>query len=107
MTTLIGVRTNIGSDAVVIASDTQMSFFDEDRNPLSKKTFYKILTGDYWILAHAGDGSENLRKFCSRISYPDKFKEFNKKELNREIMRAVEKKRYFRINDLNADCSLE
>ena len=78
MTTLIGVRTNIGSDAVVIASDTQMSFFDEERNPLSKKTFYKILTGDYWILAHSGDGTEYLRKFCSRITYPDRFKDFDK-----------------------------
>jgi|SRR3989344_176269 len=107
MTTLIGVRTNIGSDAVVIASDTQMSFFDEERNPLSKKTFYKILTGDYWILAHSGDGTEYLRKFCSRITYPDRFKDFDKKVLNKEIIEAVEKKRYLRIDNLNAEHSLE
>ena len=107
MTTLIGVKTNIGPDAVVIASDTQMSFLDEERNPLSKKTFYKILTGDYWILAHAGDGTEHLRRFCSRITYPDRFKNFGKDVLNKEIMTALDEKRYSRINNLNAECSLE
>jgi len=60
MTTIVAVKTNSGADAVVLASDTQLNWANDDGEPSAKQDFYKIFTGDHWAMADAGMSDSDL-----------------------------------------------
>lgn len=104
MTTLIGIKTNVGPiDAIILGSDTQLDFTDEEGKPLWKKPFYKIVHGDFWAMGHAGTVTDDVRRFYNRLTNPDKFKDFDKSKVEQMIMRAIESKRFIEIDELNAN----
>lgn len=100
MTTLFGIKAN-QNETVVLASDNQLSIYDEDNKMVSKRPFKKTYCGDFWALGHAGAVTKRLQKFHGVLkgyknygSSPEKVKEI--------IETAVRKKRFYEINELNA-----
>ena len=100
MTTLIGMKTEVGEEAIVLASDTQLTDLDEKE----KSYFLKIVHGDFWAIAHTGVYN-NMKSFYNKLRNPDdkRYKDFNKGKLIHMINKSVEIKRFFEINQLNAD----
>lgn len=103
MTTTLGIKTNVDDiDAIVLGSDTQVVYIDSQNNPYKKKLFYKIVAGDFWVLAQSGNITDELRRFYNKLSNPERFKDFNKTKVQDIILQAIEKKRFFEVNELNA-----
>lgn len=63
MTTILGLKTQTGIEAVVIGSDTQVTYFDEDGTPTGKKKIVKVICGKNWVLGHAGKDDARLFYF--------------------------------------------
>ncbi|HLC46615.1 MAG TPA: hypothetical protein VJI75_02630 [Candidatus Nanoarchaeia archaeon] len=68
MTTLIGIKTNLGEEGVIICADTQMSYY-EDNEFSSKKPVQKIFYGKSWILAYAGNNRKRTAAFLKKFAY--------------------------------------
>lgn len=106
MTVLVGIKTNSGPvDAVVLGSDTQLSYLDEDGNPIGKRPFLKMVYGDFWALALSGAYTDELRSFYNKLRKPDdkRYKNFDKHKLETMISKSVANKRFLEINELNAN----
>ncbi|MEK6926695.1 MAG: hypothetical protein AABW50_05450 [Nanoarchaeota archaeon] len=68
MTAVIGIRTNKGLESVVIGADTQMSFTKKDSDEIvGKKSVRKIVHGENWIMAFAGNMGDELYKFYKKL----------------------------------------
>ena len=107
MTTIVGIKTNSGSiDAVVLGADTQMSFSYDNKKETAKKPFYKIITGDFWALAHVGAVTDDLRKFYNKLTNPDRYKDFDKLKIKEIILESVKRKRFIEVNELNAEYAM-
>ncbi len=104
MTTIVGINTNIGEEAVILGSDTQMNYFDEDGNVVSKRPMLKMIYGEFWALAYSGGDTDRLRSFYNKLRNPTdkRYKNFGKERLTEMVSRAVNKKRFYEINELNA-----
>lgn len=102
MTTLIGIKTNTEHEAIVLGADTQMAIYEGEK-PVTKKPLYKIVSGDFWSIAHSGAITDELRKFYNRLTKPDAFKNFGKEKLRESVLDAVKKKRFRDVNELNAE----
>ncbi|HJO15031.1 MAG TPA: hypothetical protein QGG70_03200 [Candidatus Pacearchaeota archaeon] len=109
MTTIIGIKTNIGDEAVILASDTQMNYFDEDDNVIAKRPLLKIIHGDFWALACSGGDTDELRSFYNKLRNPNdkRYKNFGSDKLEEMMMKSLHKKRFYQINELNANYMLE
>jgi 20S proteasome alpha/beta subunit len=103
MTTLVGIQTNSGPiDAIVLGTDTQMATF-EDEKLVSKKPLYKIVTGDFWAIAHCGAVTDSLKKFYNRLKYPERTKDYEKGKLKDVIETSIKEKRFMEVDKLNAE----
>ena len=106
MTTLVGIKTNSGSiEAVVLGSDTQLNYLDEDGNPISKRPILKIIYGDFWALASCGAYTDELRSFYNKLRKPEdkRYKNFDKGKLESMINKTVGCRRFIQIDELNAN----
>jgi 20S proteasome alpha/beta subunit len=95
MTTLVGIRTNEGLGAIVLASDTQMVYFDDSRVPIGKRPMYKLNFGEFWAMGHTGVINSDLRRFYDKLK--------DTKYAKEAIERAITKKRFIEVDELNAN----
>lgn len=104
MTTIIGIKTNVDDEAIILASDTQMNYFDEDDNVIAKRPMLKMINGDFWALAYSGADTNELRSFYNKLRNPNdkRYKNFGKEKLAEIMIKAITKKRFYEINELNA-----
>jgi len=105
MTTLVGIKTNSGAiDAIVLGSDTQLNYVDDEGNLLAKKPLLKIIHGDSWALAPCGADTNDLRSFFRKLQNPDdkRYKDFDKSRLDNMINKALGKRRFIEVDELNA-----
>jgi len=105
MTTLIGIKTNVSEEAVVLASDTQLSYIDDDGNLLAKRPLLKIVRGDFWALAPSGAYTDEIKSFYNKLRNPDdkRYKDFSGEKLEDMINKTIEKKRFMDVDSLNAN----
>ena len=105
MTTIIGIKTNIEEEIVILGTDTQMNYLDDDGHPIGKKPILKIVNGDFWVLAQAGADTPGLRSFYRKRKNPDdrRYKDYSKDILEKELDIAIQKKRYMDVDQLNAE----
>lgn len=67
MSSILGLKTNAGKEAIVLAADTQLSFYDEDNKPTKKKSTSKIRVGRNYAIAFAGVHNKDLEAFFSYL----------------------------------------
>jgi len=106
MTTIVGIKTNTGIiDAVVLGSDTQLSYLDEDGNAIAKRPILKMVYGDFWALAPCGAYTDELKSFYNKLRKPEdkRYRNFDKDKLETMIAKAVGSKRFIQIDELNAN----
>ncbi len=105
MTTVIGFKTNINEEAIIMCSDTQLSYLDDQDNPISKRKLLKIVYGEFWAISSIGVDTQELRSFYNKLRNPEdkRYKDFNKEKLVSMINRAIEKQRFIEILFMNAD----
>tara|TARA_Y100000310_G_C20624160_1_gene784955 strand:+ start:524 stop:1264 length:741 start_codon:yes stop_codon:yes gene_type:complete len=104
MTTLVGMKVNSGSiDGVVLGSDTQLGEYDKNSVLVGKKRLYKIASGDFWSMGHAGEVTEELRRFYNRLTKPEMFKDYGKIDVEEMINDSLREKRFIEIDKLNAN----
>lgn len=108
MTTIIGIKTNVDEEAVVLASDTQVNYFDDKGDLVEKKYSLKIVYGDFWALAHAGSITNDLMSFFNKLKNPKdkRYKGFDEQKLLDIINNAIKEKRFMEVDKLNADVRL-
>ena len=101
MTTSIGMKTEIGEEAIILASDTQLSSLDATE----KSSFLKIVYGDFWAITQVGVYDNNMKSFYNKLRNPSdkRYKDFSKEKLIRMVNKAIERKRFFEIDQLNAE----
>jgi len=104
MTTIIGMKTNIGDEAIVLASDTQLNYYDDDDNVIAKRPLLKIIHGDFWALACSGGDTDELRRFYNKLKNPDdkRYTNFGAEKLKEMMLKSINGKRFYEINELNA-----
>ena len=95
MTTIIGIKTNVEDEAIILASDTQMNYFDEDDNVIAKRPMLKMINGDFWALDYSGADTNELRSFYNRLRNPEdrRYKNFGKEKLAEIMIKAITKKK--------------
>lgn len=75
MTTILGLKTTTGKDAVVLAADRQMSIVGKDvygnRHSLEEVDFRKIYTGKNFAFAMAGAAIPSLMDFWKHLQIQD------------------------------------
>jgi 20S proteasome alpha/beta subunit len=104
MTTIVGIKTNSGPiEAIVLGADTQLDFLDEDDKPVGKRPFYKIVCGDFFALAHAGPITDELRRFYNRLTFPERFKDYDKQKVEENLILSVSKKRFLEVYEINSE----
>ena len=59
MTSIIGIKTNVGIESIIVGSDTQEVVYERDgENPSAKREeISKIITGSNWIISYAGNNN--------------------------------------------------
>ena len=107
MTTIVGVKTNIGLEKIVIGSDSQESHFASDGEMVAKRAIPKIIHGESWALGYAGTSrDQNFYRFQQILqgnkrygSSPEKAKEV--------ITKAVQKFRDSKGKELKFNLDYE
>ncbi len=90
MTTIIGIRTNHGLDAVVFGADTQVNYEYADQNEGPKKgLIYKIISGRNWMLGSAGGVHHELYRFQQMLTRPKNYNS-TEEEVAKIIQEAVD-----------------
>ena len=104
MTTLIGIKTNVGEESIILASDTQLNYYSVKGEPIEKRPLLKIVYGEYWALAQSGADTNDLRSFFNKLRNPKdrRYKDFGTDKLEKMINVAVDNKRFMEICELNA-----
>ncbi|MEK6923317.1 MAG: hypothetical protein AABW84_01320 [Nanoarchaeota archaeon] len=101
MTTLLGIKTNSGEEAVVLVTDTQVTYGSEEHNK-NRKPFYKMANGDFWALGFIGSQWDESRKFYNQLT-TRRFKDFTEKDIEQMILSSIQKKRFIEIDTINAE----
>jgi len=83
MTVIVGVKTNYGPEAIVMASDRQLTHFDQRENPIFRDRITKINVSERWMAGNAGNQGKNVDKFYRGMN--------EKPGLPVEIKRAIKK----------------
>ena len=100
MTSIIGIRTNLGSDGIVVASDRNIGEYDEKDTVIKLNLRKKIHFGDYWVMSHTGIITKSLSKFYGVLKGHKSCGSDD--ERAREIFENAVKNKYFReVNELN------
>lgn len=109
MTSLIGIKTNTGPEAIVLGSDTQLNYLDDEGNLVAKKSILKIIHGDFWAIACCGAETNEMKSFFRKLQNPEdrRYKNFDKDRLDTMMNKALGKGRFYEINELNANYSRE
>ncbi len=104
MTTIIGVRTNYGDDAIVLASDRQIGDYEQEILT-AKGLGKKIQTGPFWVMGHSGGQQKRcITKFFGILKGYKNYSSSDEKA--REIIQiAIRKKRFYEVDELNAEIS--
>src|SRR3989338_1363437 len=91
MTTIIGIKTNLGQEGIVVCADTQMSYLGEDDELIEKKVAptYKVIYGKHWMLAHSGGITAELAHFQRRMTSPCQYGS-SEENINRMLRTAVD-----------------
>ncbi len=94
MTAIIGIKSYSGSKEIILAADSQMTDFEDNRIPVSKVTgFNKIAIGKDWAMGFAGIYCPPLRIF---------FKSLRSESCpNNLIEDAINNKYFSEVNELN------
>lgn len=90
MTTIIAIKANSGIEGIVLASDTQLSTYD-DEGKLTEKgsTHTKIFYGKGWIMGHAGVFDNQYHQFRRLMS--GRKKGYNEDKVALIVRLAIEK----------------
>ena len=107
MTSILGIKTNVGEESIVIAADTQMSMYDLDKEITDKRFIYKIWCGKNWALAHSGEVTKELYKFQGIMSGQKRYG--SSEDIVQEIIeKAVtedkkKQRRFLEIDEMNCE----
>lgn len=101
MTTLIGIRTNHGADAIVLFSDRQKTITDEEGNG-EKSSIEKLFTGANWVMGDCGSDDRDVRRFYGFLRGDGRYGS-NEKKAERAIKKALKRKRFYEVYLLNAN----
>src|SRR3989344_2094904 len=92
MTTLLGIKTNSGEEAVVLVTDTRVIFGNDESK--GRTPFYKTAIGEFWALSSMGTHWDGSRKFYNKLTSPKRYKD------------TIKKERFIEIDTLNAEYML-
>ncbi len=101
MTLLIGIKTNTGLDRVVLASDRQLSEYEEGAFS-SKRPIRKIYSGDFWAMGDAGGDDQDVRRFY-RMLRGHKGYGSGPEQAKRMIKVAIKERRFHEVRELNTE----
>ena len=104
MTTLLGIKTNSGEEAVVLVTDTQVIFGNDESK--GRTPFYKTAIGEFWALSSMGTHWDGSRKFYNKLTSPKRYKDTTEKDVEKIILEAIKKERFIEIDTLNAEYML-
>jgi 20S proteasome alpha/beta subunit len=94
MTAIVGIKSYSNSKEIILAADSQMTDFEDNRIPVSKVTgFNKIANGKDWAMGFAGIYCPPLRSFFKNLK-----SEASSKNI---IENAIQSKYFEEVNDLN------
>ncbi len=68
MTSIFGIKTNLGDEAIVLAADTKMTSDDDNVSFLNSPGESKIYVGDCFTLAISGVGNDCVNSFVSYLN---------------------------------------
>jgi len=68
MTTILGIKTNSGPDAVVLVADTQINIYDINNKLIEKEYGQKLNVGRNWAMAYMGDVDAHIDSFYKFLS---------------------------------------
>ena len=77
MTTILGIKTNNDEEGIVIAADTQINLYEENKQT-GKLSGSKIKTGKNYAFAYTGDYNKSVEAFFSYLSGGRDFESFIK-----------------------------
>lgn len=103
MTLLIGIRTNYGTEGIVIASDRQLSESEDNGKGVveSKRAVRKIFYGPFWAIGACGGDYREIIDFCRTVNVY-RSTDTNKQKQAQEIVERAIRDRWFReVRDLN------
>jgi 20S proteasome alpha/beta subunit len=75
MTTIVGIKTNSGPESIVLATDTQFTWYKEGIRQ-SKDEIFKLRVGDEYALAFAGNIDKNLSAFLNYVDGKRSFESY-------------------------------
>jgi len=99
MTSIIGIRTNLGSDGIVVASDRSIGEYDGDKI-IKLNLRKKIHFGDYWVMSHTGTITKSLSRFYGVLK-GHKICGSDDERARKIFENAVENKSFREVNELN------
>ncbi|MFH1682716.1 MAG: hypothetical protein ABIA37_02875 [Candidatus Woesearchaeota archaeon] len=67
MTTILGIKSNLGEESIVLASDTQLNLYD-GKNHTGKEKISKLRAGRSHLLAFSGNFDKYLESFFSYLT---------------------------------------
>jgi 20S proteasome alpha/beta subunit len=76
MTTILGIKTNVGQPGIVIAADTTVSVYDDGGEILGKEKTCKIRVGKNNVMAFAGTIDNYLENFFNYVSGEKNYSDF-------------------------------
>ncbi len=68
MTTILGIKTNSGPDAVVLSADMQLNRYNPEEELIEKESATKIYLGKNWAMAYMGDSDKKIDSFFRFLS---------------------------------------
>jgi hypothetical protein len=100
MTSLIGIRTNFGLDAIVLAADYQLTGFDDDDKPVSRRVERKLHFDDCWAMGYTGICRKELMRFFGVLKGYKNYGS-NPEKARAVIEKAVKEKEFLEVAQLN------